>query len=119
MHEETNYSDHVPRIQKKEFSVDPSAKTRISYRKGDSRGYKTCQSSQNSPESRRPRSGGASRSKSRASKSRSPMRRQFVNESEFHHDQKYDEFLLGVSLKNPKNLSSTKQMGAYPQQAMI
>ena len=46
------------------------------------------------------------------------MRKVFVQETEFHHDQKYyDEFLLGVYLKNPKNrLASNKHLAGYKQQ---
>ena len=37
------------------------------------------------------------------------MRKVFVQETEFHHDQKYyDEFLLGVYLKHPKTRLASK-----------
>ena len=48
-----------------------------------------------------------SRSRSRGTKSKSPHRKNYVNDPEWHHDKKYEDFLNGVYLKHPKNFLSS------------
>ena len=51
-----------------------------------------------------------SRSRSRGRKSKSPPRKIYVNDPEWHHDKKYEDFLSGVYLKHPKNFLSSHQL---------
>ena len=49
-----------------------------------------------------------SRSRSRGTKSKSPIRKQYVNDPEWHHDKKYEDFLAGVYLKHPQHFLSSQ-----------